>query len=143
MIQCERLKSSQRWRSDDGTVLNKCQKPIAVMLNLIEMFLPKSGLIVDVTCGTGTTAVRSNLPFSLFRDIFSFTCFCYKCCFKYSFGSRGITLYLFHLFGIHVLSEFSFPLFPLLSSRRHIDSKISLSLVRGTCETLFFEISPL
>ena len=75
MIQCERLKSSQRWRSDDGTVLNKCQKPIAVMLNLIEMFLPKSGLIVGVTCGTGTTAVRSNLPFFTFSRYILFHLF--------------------------------------------------------------------
>ena len=75
MIQCERLKSSQRWRSDDGTVLNKCQKPIAVMLNLIEMFLPKSGLVVDVTCGTGTTAVGS-CRFLLVRYEIPVVCIC-------------------------------------------------------------------
>ena len=39
-----------------------------------------------------------------------------------------------------MLSEFSFPLFPLISSRMHIDSEISRSFVRGTSETLFFEI---
>ena len=49
---------------------------------------------------------------------------------------------MFHLFGIHVLSKFSIPLFTLLSSRMHIDSEISLSLVRGTSETLFFELKP-
>ncbi len=49
-------------------------------------------------------------------------------------------MYLFHLFGIHVLSELSFPLFPIISSRMHIDPEIYVSLVRGTSETLFFEI---
>ena len=39
-----------------------------------------------------------------------------------------------------MLSEMSFPLFPFISSRRHIDPEISVSLVRGTSETLFFEI---
>jgi hypothetical protein len=68
-----------------------------------------------------------NVPFlGILKIKNSFTCFCYKWCFKYSFGSMGIKLYLFHLFGIHVLSEFSFPLFPLLSSRGHIGSEISL-----------------
>ena len=75
VIQCERLKSSQRWRSNDIMVLNKCQKPIAVMLNLIEMFLPKSGLVVDVTYGTGTTAVRS-CRFLLVRDEIPGVCIC-------------------------------------------------------------------
>ena len=55
---------------------------------------------------------------------------------------RHNNLYLFHLFGIHVLSEFSFPLFPLTSSRMHIDPEIFVSLVPGTSETSFFEIRP-
>ncbi len=59
-----------------------------------------------------------------------------------SFGSRGNKLYLFRLFGIHVLSELSFPLSPFISSRMHVDPEICVSLVRGTSETLFFEIRP-
>jgi hypothetical protein len=41
-----------------------------------------------------------------------------------------------------VLSEFSFPLFPLITSRMHIDPEIFVSLVRGTSEIFFFEIRP-
>ncbi len=50
-----------------------------------------------------------------------------------SFGSWGNKLYLFHLFGIHVLSELSFPPFPInISSRMHIYPEISVSLVWKT-----------
>jgi hypothetical protein len=41
-----------------------------------------------------------------------------------------------------MLSEYSFSLFPLISSRMHIDPEISVLLVRGTSEIFFFEISP-
>jgi hypothetical protein len=51
-------------------------------------------------------------------------------------------LYLFHLFGIHELSELFFPLFPLISSWMHTDPEISVSLVPRTSEKLFFEIRP-
>ncbi len=57
-----------------------------------------------------------------------------------SFGSWGYKLYLFHLFGILVLSELSFPLFPLISPRMHCDHEISVLLVREISYILFFEI---
>ena len=63
-------------------------------------------------------------------------------CVNASFGSWGNKLYLFHMFGIHVLSELSFPLFPLISSRMKYLSEISFSLVRGTSLKLLFEIRP-
>ncbi len=60
-----------------------------------------------------------------------------------SFGPWGIKLFLFHLFGIDVLPQFSFPLIPLLSSWMHIASEISLDFfgeqVKHYC---FSEISP-
>jgi GNAT superfamily N-acetyltransferase len=37
----------------------------------------------------------------LFYEKNYFTCFCLKCFLKFSFGSWGIKLYLFHLFGIY------------------------------------------
>ena len=129
---------------------------------LSELFFPLFPLIssrvhidpkisVLLVRGTSETLFFEIRPYFTFSPIVrdskvyekkSFTCFFYKWCIEFSFGSWGIKLYLFHLFGIHVLSEFSFTLIPLLSSRMHIDSEISLSLVWGTSETLFFEISP-
>ncbi len=43
----------------------------------------------------------------------------------------GNKFYLFHLFGIHVLSELSFHTNPLFSFRMHIDSEISLFACSG------------
>jgi hypothetical protein len=54
----------------------------------------------------------------------------------------GLKLFLFHLVGIHVFSEFSFPLIPLISSQMHIASEITVSLVRETSDKLFFERLP-
>ncbi len=147
MTECERLKSSQRWRSDDGTVLNKCRK-LTAMFNLIEMFFAEIWSCCWRNLRSGDDGGTFLPLFTCSRwntcrlYMYSFTCFCYKWCVNFSFGSWGDNIFLFHLFGIHVLSELSFPLLPLLSSRMHIDSEISLSLVRGTSETLFFGIKP-
>ena len=45
--------------------------------------------------------------------------------------SCGYRFYLFHMFGIHVLSELSFHTNPLFSFRLHIDSEISLFACSG------------
>ena len=47
---------NKMWRQN-GQVLNSCQKPIQVIGNILDMFSDRSSLIVDVTCGSGTTAV--------------------------------------------------------------------------------------
>ena len=97
-------------------------------------------IFVSLVRGTSETLFFEIRPYFIIFPLFgilkftkknSFTCFCYKWCVKFSFGSRDIKLYLFNLFGIHVLSEFSFSLIPLLSSRMHIDSEISLFTCLG------------
>lgn len=45
-------------RDDRGAVANPYQKPILLMQKIINMTVKDGGLIVDITCGTGTTAVR-------------------------------------------------------------------------------------
>ena len=47
-------------KNDEGQIVNPYQKPVNLMLKLINMVCDgENSLIVDITCGTGTTAVRS------------------------------------------------------------------------------------
>ena len=48
---------SRPLKTPSGEVVNPYQKPVNVMMKIINMACDSSGLIVDITCGTGTTAV--------------------------------------------------------------------------------------
>ncbi len=107
---------------------------------------------VSLVRGTNETLFFEKRPYYIFVPLFgilkltknnSFTCFCYKWCVKFFFGSWGIKVYLFHLLGIHVLSEFFYPLIPLLSSRMHIDSEIYYFTCSGNKWNIILRNKPL
>ena len=51
-------------RNQQGEIVNPYQKPVNVMLKIINMVCDRDkSLIVDVTCGTGTTEVSYKLSF--------------------------------------------------------------------------------
>jgi hypothetical protein len=53
-------------KNQQGVIVNPYQKPVNLMLKLINMACEGGkNLIVDITCGTGTTAVSYKLSFSL------------------------------------------------------------------------------
>jgi hypothetical protein len=64
-------------KNDEGEIVNPYQKPVNLMLKLINMACEADkSLIVDITCGTGTTAVRSFcMPFCLpsFKLVLNFS----------------------------------------------------------------------
>lgn len=60
LIKCGRISKFYR---DSGRELNKYQKPLAVMTRILEMTCPRGPdqhLVIDVTCGSGTTAVMTS-----------------------------------------------------------------------------------
>jgi predicted RNA methylase len=58
-------KTKRFWRNEEGQVVNPYQKPVLLLRKLLVMAQrTTNGLVVDITCGTGTTAVGSLLlPF--------------------------------------------------------------------------------
>lgn len=61
LIPCGRV---SRFYRDAGKELNKYQKPLTVMTRILQMTCPRGPnhhLVIDVTCGSGTTAVITSL----------------------------------------------------------------------------------
>lgn len=58
-------KTKRFWRNEEGQVVNPYQKPVLLLRKLLVMAQrTTNGLVVDITCGTGTIAVGSLLlPF--------------------------------------------------------------------------------
>ena len=58
-------KTKRFWRNEEGQVVNPYQKTVLLLRKLLVMAQrTTNGLVVDITCGTGTTAVGSLLlPF--------------------------------------------------------------------------------
>ena len=51
-------RTSKFWLKSDKTIANKYQKPVALIERLLRMgWKGKDKLVVDITCGTGTTTV--------------------------------------------------------------------------------------